>query len=67
MLQSLLTRFDESKLAGDKHLEAQLAFNTQVSSDLAHLRKQLDLTQADVHEVRQHRDPPPSPTAVALH
>ena len=67
MMQALMTHFDETKLAGDKHREAQIVFNTQVSSDLAHLRKQLDLTQADVDEVRQQRDPPPSPTADAHH
>ncbi|XBJ01839.1 hypothetical protein VPH35_021384 [Triticum aestivum] len=63
LIQALMTRFDHSTRAGEKHLEAQLAFNTQVSSDLAHLRKQLDLTQADVDDVRLLRDPPASPTA----
>ena len=53
MLQALLQRFEETMLAGDKQREAQIAFNTQVSADLAHIRKQLDLTQADVDEVRQ--------------
>ena len=52
MLSSLLTRFDESKIAGDKQTEAQLAFNKHVPVDLAHLRQQVDLTQADVDKVR---------------
>ena len=52
MLSSLLTCFDESKLAGDKQAEAQIASNKQVCVDLAHLRRQVDLTQADVDEVR---------------
>lgn len=63
MLSSLLTRFDESKIAGDKQTEAQLAFNKQVTVDLAHLRRQVDLTQADVDEVRQQRDTAPPPPA----
>ena len=44
MLQALLRRFDETTLESDKQREAQIAFNTQVSADLAHIRKQLDLT-----------------------
>ena len=67
MLQALLQRFDETTLAGDKQHEAQIAFNTQVSADLAHIRKQLDLTQADVDEVRQQRESPSSPAATAPH
>lgn len=65
MLQALMTRFDETKLAGDKHREAQIAFDTQVSSGLAHLRKQLDLTEADIARCdsnanHHHHQPPPS-------
>ncbi|XP_020184893.1 uncharacterized protein [Aegilops tauschii subsp. strangulata] len=64
MLQALLKRFDETTLASDKQREAQIAFNTQVSADLAHIRKQLDLTQADIDEVRQQqRELSPSPPA----
>ncbi|KAI4968268.1 hypothetical protein ZWY2020_060005 [Hordeum vulgare] len=48
LLESLLKRVDAVQLAADKHVQAQLAFNEQVSSDLTHLRKQVDLTQADV-------------------
>ena len=67
MLQALMTRFDETKLAGDKHREAQIAFDTQVSSGLAHLRKQLDLTEADIarcdsNATHHHRRPPASAT-----
>lgn len=50
-----MTRFEASQITADKHVEAQLAFNEQVSSDLTHLRRQMDLTQADVDEVRQQR------------
>lgn len=68
MLQALLKRFDETTLASDKQREAQIAFNTQVSADLAHIRKQLDLTQADIDEVRQQqRELPPSPPAAERH
>lgn len=62
LLESLLTCFEASQIAADKHVEAQLAFNQQVSSDLTHLRKQVDLTRSDVDEVRQQRDQP-RPTA----
>ncbi|KAI4981497.1 hypothetical protein ZWY2020_021989 [Hordeum vulgare] len=66
LLESLLKRVVVGQLTADKHVEAQLAFNEQVSSDLAHLRKQVDLTEADVDEVRHHREQakstaPPSP------
>lgn len=55
LLESLLNCFEASQLTTDKHVEAQLAFNEQVSSDLTHLRRQMDLTQADVDEVQQQR------------
>ncbi|KAE8813269.1 hypothetical protein D1007_09538 [Hordeum vulgare] len=66
LLESLLKRVEVGQLATDKHVEAQLAFNKQVSSDLSHLRKEVDLMQLDVDEVRQHHDQskptaPPSP------
>ncbi|KAE8771145.1 pentatricopeptide repeat-containing protein [Hordeum vulgare] len=56
LLKSLLKRVESVQLTVNKHVEAQLAFNEQVSSDLAHLRKQVDQTQTDVDEVRRHRD-----------
>ncbi|KAE8816684.1 hypothetical protein D1007_05699 [Hordeum vulgare] len=52
----LLKRVEAGHLAADKHVEAQLTFNKKVSSDLTHLHKQVDLTQSDVDEVRQHHD-----------
>ena len=61
MLSSLLTRFDESKIAGDKQTEAQLAFNEQVSSNHSHLCQQMDLTQADIDETRKALERSPSP------
>ncbi|XP_073357741.1 uncharacterized mitochondrial protein AtMg00860-like [Aegilops tauschii subsp. strangulata] len=51
MLQALLKRFDETTLAGDKQREAHIAFNTQVFADLAHIRKQLDLTPTNATEL----------------
>uniref|UniRef100_A0A453EG05 Retrotransposon gag domain-containing protein n=1 Tax=Aegilops tauschii subsp. strangulata TaxID=200361 RepID=A0A453EG05_AEGTS len=65
LLESLLTRFEASQITAAKHVEAQLAFNEQVSSDLTHLRRQMDLTQADVDEVRQQRPDPDKQQAAA--
>lgn len=42
---------------------AQLAFNEQVSSDLSHLRKHVDLTYVDVDEVCQQWVIAPPPVA----
>lgn len=48
MLESLLAKFDDQKALQDKQLEAQNAFNAQISQDLSNLAKQIDLTQANV-------------------
>ena len=66
LLQSLLTRFDESKLTSDKELESQLVFNAHVSTNLANLHKKMDLTLADIDEVPDHHDPPLSRCAAVL-
>ncbi|KAE8796917.1 hypothetical protein D1007_28045 [Hordeum vulgare] len=50
LLESLIKHVDVGQRTADKHVKAQLAFNEQVSSDLAHLRKQVDLTQSNVDE-----------------
>ena len=62
MLDSLLTKLDEQTALHDKQLEAQIAFNTQVSQDLRSLAKQVDLTQADVDETRKALERSPSPS-----
>ncbi|KAE8803889.1 hypothetical protein D1007_20148 [Hordeum vulgare] len=59
-IKSLLVSLIQQVDTGQRTAEAQIAFNEQVSSDLAHLRKQVDLTQTDVDEVRHHRDQPKS-------
>ena len=61
MIETILTRLDEQKVDSDKRLEAQIAFNTQVSQDLRSLAKQVDLTQADVDETRKALERSPSP------
>ncbi|XBH95737.1 hypothetical protein VPH35_086252 [Triticum aestivum] len=61
LLKSIVTRLDEQKLDSDKRLEAQVAFNTQVSQDVRNLSKRIDLTQADVDEARKSMECSPSP------
>jgi hypothetical protein len=51
MLEQILKRLDDQAVVGDQRHEAQATFNTQVSQGLQAVRKQLDLTQADVDEV----------------
>lgn len=37
LLESILDRTEETRIASDKQLEAQLAFNSQVNQELQHL------------------------------
>lgn len=69
ILDSLISRLDEQKIASDKQLEAQIAFNTQVSQELRIITKQLDLTQADVDDARKslERSPSPQESATVIH
>ncbi|KAI5009045.1 hypothetical protein ZWY2020_010093 [Hordeum vulgare] len=67
LLESMLKRIKMGQLTANKHVEAQLAFNEQVSSDLAHLHKQMDLRHTDVDEVRRHRDQSRSIAPPLLH
>lgn len=53
LMETLLSRFDEEKLLGDKRTEAQMAFNNEVSHELQSLTKKNGLTQADVDDVRK--------------
>ena len=62
MMEMILAHLDEQKVDSDKRLEAQIAFNTQVSQDLRSLAKQVDLTQADVDETRKALERSPSPS-----
>lgn len=61
MLETILSRLDEQKLDNDKRLEAQVAFNAQVSQDLRNLAKQVDLTQANIDKTRKALEQSPSP------
>lgn len=61
LMETILSRLDEQKLDNDKRLEAQVAFNTQVSQDLRTLSKQVNLIQADIDETRKALERSPSP------
>ena len=61
LMESIISRLDEQKVDSDKRLEAQAAFNAQVSQDLRALSKQVDLTQADVDDRRKALARSPSP------
>ncbi|KAK1561370.1 hypothetical protein QYE76_007518 [Lolium multiflorum] len=53
MLAQILKRLDDIAALSKQRYEEQAAFNAQVSQDLQACRKQIDLTQGDVDEVRQ--------------
>jgi hypothetical protein len=53
LLDQILKRLEDGALLSNKRYEEQAAFNAQVSQDLQAVRKQIDLTQADVDEARQ--------------
>ncbi|KAI4983565.1 hypothetical protein ZWY2020_025431 [Hordeum vulgare] len=65
LVENLLTRFDEEKLAAEKCMEIQAAFNTHVSHELQSPSKQIGLTQADVDDVHKVASPSASPTPPA--
>ena len=48
MLETLLARIDDQKVAHEKQIELQAAFNAQISQEMRGLSRQLDLTQADL-------------------
>ncbi|XP_071683315.1 uncharacterized protein [Lolium perenne] len=53
MLEQIMRRLDDGVEVSNKRHDEQIAFNAQVARDLQACRKQIDLTQADVDEVRQ--------------
>jgi excinuclease UvrABC helicase subunit UvrB len=53
VLDQILKRLDEQAATSNQRYEVQTAFNAQVSQELHGVRKQIDLTQADVDEARQ--------------
>ncbi|KAK1614623.1 hypothetical protein QYE76_020140 [Lolium multiflorum] len=50
ILDQILKRLDDSAALANKRYEEKVSFNTVVSQDLQAVRKQIDLTQADVEE-----------------
>ncbi|XBI72477.1 hypothetical protein VPH35_066426 [Triticum aestivum] len=53
MLETLLARIDDQKVAHEKQIELQAAFNAQISQEMRGLSRQLDLTQADLDLTRK--------------
>jgi hypothetical protein len=66
LLEQLIKRFDEQTVVGDQRHAMQAAFNAQVSQELQSVRKQLDLTQADVDEAHRVGSPALSPTGSTI-
>ena len=62
MLESLLAKMDEQKVAHDKQIEVQAAFNAHISQDVRGLARQIDLTQADVDATRKTVEGSASPS-----
>jgi hypothetical protein len=52
LLDQILKRLDDNAALASKRYEEQASFNTVVSQDLQAMRKQIDLTRADVDEAR---------------
>ena len=63
LLEQVIKRFDDQAVLTDKRHEDQTTFNAKVALELQSIRKQLDLTHADVDEARQAAAPGMSPTA----
>ncbi|KAI4992515.1 hypothetical protein ZWY2020_057400 [Hordeum vulgare] len=53
LMEKLLESFAEEKIKAGKSVEVHAAFNQQVSHELQSLSKQIDLTQAEVDDVRK--------------
>ena len=53
MLETLLAKIDDQKMAHEKQIELQAAFNAQISQEMRGLSRQLDLTQADLDLTRK--------------
>ncbi|XBI36502.1 hypothetical protein VPH35_122003 [Triticum aestivum] len=64
LLESVIRRLDANQKTADERHQAQLSYKNQVSDELKHLAKQIDLTQADVDEARKT---PPAPDPVTTH
>lgn len=66
MLARILQHLDDQAALGDKRYEEQTSFNTKVSQELLGVRKQVDLTAAEVDEVRRGGSTSHSPAAVHI-
>ena len=53
LLEDIIKRLDAQAATSDQRHGDQFSFNAQISTDLAAVRKQLALTQADVDETRK--------------
>lgn len=53
MLARILQRLDDQVVLGDKRYEEQTSFNAKVSQELLGIRKQMEVTAAEVDEVRR--------------
>lgn len=63
MLARILQRLDDQVVLADKRHEEQSSFNTKVSLELQGVRKQLELTAAEVDEARRGGSSSQFPTA----
>lgn len=66
LLERVLKQLDDQAAVNDHRHEEQTAFNTRISSELGNVRKQLDLTQADVDEARRVVSPSQLPPGSQL-
>ena len=62
MLETLLARIDDQKVAHEKQIELQAAFNAQISQEMRGLPRHLDLTQADLDLTRKMVEGSASPS-----
>lgn len=63
MLDRILKQMEEGVALGNKRYNEKLAFNATVAQDLQTVRRQLDLTQADVDNARQAASAAVAPVA----
>ncbi|KAM0925233.1 hypothetical protein ACQ4PT_004339 [Festuca glaucescens] len=64
LLDQILKQVDDGAVLTNQRYEEQAAFNAQVLQDLQAVRKQIDLTQAEVDEARQAASAATFPSAV---
>jgi len=67
MLETIIKRLDDQAVLSEQRHAVQAAFNEQVSQDLHGVRKQLEVTQADVDEARLAVSPSGSAATARSH